>query len=316
MAKDDSQPLDFLFDPMRFLNDEQVRTMRPAELGGYVALFCNGWTQPEPGVLEDDDRLLGLLARCTPDEWAAMRPRIARCYDLTSRPGFWVQRGTVASASARRARIEAARAAGAEGARSRWGAHATKPPADQSARALVSGRTDPNQTELMAAPSGKPMATPMPVRLGVVGSGTEQQQPNPNPDVQISGQSGGSGRSESGQSNGSDDSFGWITDGFEAFWAAWPVGYKVGRLDALAIWQKIRPRTAAMAERIMAGLERAKVSERWARVSPEGVAGYLIPNPKTWLRQGRWDDDLAPATRSDGMEWARKLEAGSGECST
>ena len=94
-----------------------------------------------------------------------------------------------------------------------------------------------------------------------------------------------------------------------AFWSVWPAGFRVGKLECQRIWAKIRPRNSAMAERIRAGVERAKGSERWARPNPDtGRPGAYIPNPKTWLRQGRWDDDLAPATRSDGTGWARDIE--------
>ena len=35
---------------------------------------------------------------------------------------------------------------------------------------------------------------------------------------------------------------------------------------------------------ILSGIERSKPSQRWR----EGI----IPNPSTWLNQGRWDDEL------------------------
>lgn len=281
MAKDD-QPIEFLFDPMRFVNDEAVRVMVPAELGAYAALFCNGWTQPEPGVIPENDRLLALLARCTPEEWAVVRPAVARCYDLEARPGFWVQRGTVATAALRRERLEHARAAGAKGGRSRWDAPASpgtpKPAPPAPPRLNLEG--DPN-----GDPSRGPNGAPVPVRFGVVGLG--EREPNYNTDLSASDWAGL----------------------FAEFWAAWPKGFKVGTGICEGLWAKIRPRSRAHFDTIMAGLERWKASARWAERDPNtGQPGHLIPNPKTWIGQGRWNDDIAAANRSDGIGWARTRE--------
>jgi len=71
--------------------------------------------------------------------------------------------------------------------------------------------------------------------------------------------------------------------GFDAFWAAYP--RKVGRGAALLLWQHLKPDDALQA-RILAALAQQRASEQWLT---EG--GRFIPHPRTWLSQGRWDDE-------------------------
>lgn len=278
MPKDDGpRPREFLFEPLRFLNDENVRTMRPHELGAYTALWCAGWDQPEPGVLPDDDRLLGFLARCTPDEWAQVREAVARCYDRTSRPGAWIQQGTVETARRQAEKLERARADGRRGGSKRWGSNDPEQPA------LDLGPAGGHPTGgASGAPTGRPNGEPVAVGRGRVGVGVgEGENPQPKPDA----------RPEPAERFPRE----WPRL-FEAFWNAWPVGYKVGRNEAERSWARITPKSQATLDAILEGLERWKRSERWARSGPNGEpAGYLIPNPKTWLNQGRWRDDIAAA---------------------
>ena len=71
---------------------------------------------------------------------------------------------------------------------------------------------------------------------------------------------------------------------FAEFWAQYPK--KVGKKAALTSWKRIKP-DAALFERIMQAIAKAKASDQWNR---EG--GRFIPNPTTWLNQGRWDDEI------------------------
>ena len=66
---------------------------------------------------------------------------------------------------------------------------------------------------------------------------------------------------------------------FEQFWANYP--RKVGKLAAQREWARIRP-TTDLVQRIMTTLAWQK--EVWD--DPQ-----FIPHPKTWLHQGRWDDE-------------------------
>jgi hypothetical protein len=70
---------------------------------------------------------------------------------------------------------------------------------------------------------------------------------------------------------------------FDEFWAAYPK--KVGKKAALASWKKVKPDTELF-DKIMTAIGRAKATWQWQREN-----GRYIPNPKTWLNEGRWDDE-------------------------
>lgn len=74
---------------------------------------------------------------------------------------------------------------------------------------------------------------------------------------------------------------------FAAFWEAYPK--KVGKEAARKAWKKVKP-DAALHERILMAVDTAKGCDQWRR---EG--GRYIPNPATWLNQGRWDDEPTQA---------------------
>ena len=88
---------------------------------------------------------------------------------------------------------------------------------------------------------------------------------------------------------------------FAEFWKAYPK--KVGKASCQKAWLKLKP-TAELFAHIMSALADQKESEQWKR---EG--GRFIPNPLTWLNQGRWDDEpvetsgaaAQPATGTSGM---------------
>ncbi len=70
---------------------------------------------------------------------------------------------------------------------------------------------------------------------------------------------------------------------FDEFWAAYPK--KVGKKAAWAAWKKVKP-DAELFDKIMTAIGKARVTEQWTREN-----GRFIPNPTTWLNQGRWDDE-------------------------
>jgi len=70
---------------------------------------------------------------------------------------------------------------------------------------------------------------------------------------------------------------------FDEFWEAYPK--KVGKKAAWASWNKIKP-DAELFDKIMTAIGRAKATWQWQREN-----GRYIPNPKTWLNEGRWDDE-------------------------
>lgn len=91
------------------------------------------------------------------------------------------------------------------------------------------------------------------------------------------------------------------TTAFDAFWAAYPK--KVGKGDARRAFAKVKADLGTLLSAIAA----QKGSAQWAR---EG--GRYIPNPATWLNQGRWEDELnGPEGSAEGVsfaELARQME--------
>jgi hypothetical protein len=87
---------------------------------------------------------------------------------------------------------------------------------------------------------------------------------------------------------------------FERFWSVYPK--KVGKKDAERAFEKAikgmrddgHTASSSPTDRMIAAVERQKCSEQWLK---EG--GRYIPNPATWLNQGRWEDEL-PAAKGNG----------------
>ena len=65
---------------------------------------------------------------------------------------------------------------------------------------------------------------------------------------------------------------------FESFWSIFP--NKIGKKAAYRAWKKARDKPSI--EQIVKAVQEALRSKKWR----EG----FIPNPATWLNQGRWDD--------------------------
>lgn len=74
------------------------------------------------------------------------------------------------------------------------------------------------------------------------------------------------------------------TRSFERFWEAYPK--KVGKKAAGNAFMRVLVDT----DTLIAAIEKQKRSEQWTK---EG--GRYIPNPATWLNQGRWEDELPAA---------------------
>ena len=71
---------------------------------------------------------------------------------------------------------------------------------------------------------------------------------------------------------------------FEKFWSGYPK--KVGKQAA----KKAFDRVNVPVETLLTAIERQKCSAQWSRDN-----GQFIPNPATWLNQGRWEDEVPPA---------------------
>jgi hypothetical protein len=73
-------------------------------------------------------------------------------------------------------------------------------------------------------------------------------------------------------------------DRFNRFWAAYPK--RVGKTAARKAFAKIKPDDEMM-NVILEAVELQGKSDQWKR-----DGGQYIPNPATWLNQGRWEDEL------------------------
>jgi len=72
--------------------------------------------------------------------------------------------------------------------------------------------------------------------------------------------------------------------GFSRFWAAWPEGRKVARGQCERHWR--RHNLERCADEVIKGVEAWRLSKRWQ----EG----FVPNPMTFLNQGRWQRESWP----------------------
>ena len=70
------------------------------------------------------------------------------------------------------------------------------------------------------------------------------------------------------------------TDGFDAFWDAYPK--HTAKADAVKAWRKLKP-SPALQGIILAAIEDQKTWRQWR----EG----FVPHPATWLHGKRWDDE-------------------------
>lgn len=75
---------------------------------------------------------------------------------------------------------------------------------------------------------------------------------------------------------------------FDEFWSAYPK--KVGKKDAQRAFAKV---PKAEWPKLVPAIEQQKKSKQWQKDD-----GQYIPNPSTWLNQGRWDDVLKCESQS------------------
>jgi hypothetical protein len=69
---------------------------------------------------------------------------------------------------------------------------------------------------------------------------------------------------------------------FEQFWLAYPK--KVGKKDALQAWKRAKDKPPLVD--MVQAIDKARQGEQWTKEN-----GQFIPNPSTWLNQGRWADE-------------------------
>ena len=80
------------------------------------------------------------------------------------------------------------------------------------------------------------------------------------------------------------------TDDFDAFWAVYP--RKVGKGDAKKAFAKVKAPVSVL----ISAVNTQKQSQQWLKDN-----GQYIPNPATWLNQGRWEDELPTTEAAKGV---------------
>ena len=97
-----------------------------------------------------------------------------------------------------------------------------------------------------------------------------------------------------------------VPDGFTKFWEAYPrnaMGRKVGKQAALNRWKKLRP-SPDRTDQIIAALATQTAQHHWQNAKGEDY----VPNPATWLNEGRWDDELAPPPETSEQSRERAID--------
>lgn len=101
-------------------------------------------------------------------------------------------------------------------------------------------------------------------------------------------------KSKENKSNTPIPPTGGTDEDFERFWKAYP--RKIGKGAAKQEFKKIKPSTSLL-EKMISAVEACKKTEQWKK-----DGGQYIPHPKTWLHQGRWDDEIEKPHRNMGWE--------------
>jgi uncharacterized protein YdaU (DUF1376 family) len=264
----------YTFFPSDYLDDPVVRRMGVMGRGAYGgALLPALWHQPEPGVVEADDDLLASLAMCSPDEWTQVRDKVSRAFDVTTRPGYWIQKRMVAEHAAQKRAYNAKRSKGIYAASIRW---ASPEHASGNADAML-GDTGRRLEVGEGGESKESPPTPSPTapasRVPPSGAGRERSASRPEPN----------GNGPAKEPDPDDLS----TDEFFAkfFWAEYP--RKQGRLTALREWRRavgVGPRGQSAANRIVDALLSVSQGE-W-----RGREERFIPYAHTWLKQRSWEE--------------------------
>ncbi len=80
-------------------------------------------------------------------------------------------------------------------------------------------------------------------------------------------------------------------NGFDIFWKEYPS--KIAKGAALKAWKKLRA-SPELLRKILDAISKQKQSSRWLKNN-----GEYIPNPTTWLNQGRWEDEVEATEKVD-----------------
>jgi len=84
---------------------------------------------------------------------------------------------------------------------------------------------------------------------------------------------------------------------FERFWREYPK--KVGKGDAHRAFKQLKLSTEDVNELVLHLERRKREDAKW-------IEGKYIPNPGTFLRQHRWEDDYPRVCQHSGRDWSGK----------
>lgn len=88
--------------------------------------------------------------------------------------------------------------------------------------------------------------------------------------------------------------------GFDAFWQAYP--RKTGKKAASKAWKNAKDKPPL--PNILSAIASQTKSDQWTK-----DGGQFVPNPATWLNQGRWADELAKTKPRDFLAEERASKA-------
>jgi len=74
------------------------------------------------------------------------------------------------------------------------------------------------------------------------------------------------------------------TSDFISFWNSYPK--RIGKKATLKAWMKAKDKP--LIDYILSKINQQKESDQWKKDN-----GQYIPNPSTWINQGRWDDEIS-----------------------
>lgn len=64
------------------MNDSKVIVMDATAFGAYMALLCRAWVESPPASLPTDDATLAIYAKCSLDQWEAVKAKVLACFKL------------------------------------------------------------------------------------------------------------------------------------------------------------------------------------------------------------------------------------------
>ena len=246
---------DYLADTSRLTTEQH---------GAYLLLLMDYWRHGPP---PDDPAVLAQIAKLSQTVWQTHSSAIGHFFKIQH--GVWIHSRVEAERSKAEGISETRQSAGRRGAKTRWGdgKQDDKPIANAMANAMANGLQTGSQTAWQIdRPSHKEKEKETETEQ-------EKEQRLDREKPPIAPLRGGR------RSNGSVSGF----SRFDAFWAAYPK--KIGKDAAAKSFEK-RSVDDALLATMLAKIEEWRTTEDWTK-----ERGKYIPNPATWLNQGRWQDE-------------------------